>query len=61
MEELTTKMHAEFIEGEINEFDLRVMGVYACISRGEGKEESLKKYELTSKEYDENIDRVLTV
>lgn len=39
--------------------DTKVMGVFGAIRRGATKEEALKKYGLTEKEYDDNIDRVL--
>ena len=60
MEELTTKMHSELIGHEINDFDLRVMGVYGAVGRGEKFETALKKYNLTEKQYKANIDRVLS-
>lgn len=61
MDELTTKMHAEFLGDEISEFDLRVMDVRGQISRGFDKAKALKENGLTEKEYDDNIERVLTV
>lgn len=39
--------------------DTKVMGVFGAIRRGTTKEEALKKYGLTEKGYDDNIDRVL--
>ncbi len=59
-EELTTAMHQELIGGEIADLDLRVMAVFGSIRRGEDKQESLRKYDLTEAEYDSNIDRVLS-
>lgn len=44
---------------EIGVADTKVMGVYGALRRGATKEEALRKYELTEKEYDDNIDRVL--
>lgn len=53
-------MHQELIGGEIADLDLRVMAVFGAIRRGEDKQESLRKYNLTEAEYDSNIDRVLS-
>lgn len=58
-EELTTKMHAEFIGDEINDFDLRIMAVYGAVARGEILSQALCKYSLTDEEYNHNIERVL--
>lgn len=44
---------------EIGVTDTKVMGVFGAMRRGATKEEALKKYGLTEKEYDDNIDRVL--
>lgn len=44
---------------DIGVADTKVMGVFGAIRRGATKEEALKKYCLTEKEYDDNIDRVL--
>ena len=44
---------------DIGVLDTKVMGVFGAIRRGLCKEEALKKYELSEKDYDENIDRVL--
>ena len=44
---------------EVGVIDTKVMGVFGAIRRGATKEEALKKYGLTEKEYDDNIDRVL--
>jgi hypothetical protein len=59
-EELTTKMHAEFIGDEIPDLDLKIMAVYGAMARGVKKESALREYGLTDKEYRENIDRVLS-
>lgn len=59
-EELTTEMHAEFMDGEISMNDMKIMGVYGAISRGISKTEALKKYGLTEEEYCANIERVLS-
>lgn len=44
---------------EIGVTDTKVMGVFGAMHRGATKEEALKKYGLTEKKYDDNIDRVL--
>lgn len=44
---------------EVGVYDTKVMGVFGAMRRGATKEEALKKYGLTEKEYDDNIDRVL--
>lgn len=44
---------------EVGVTDTKVMGVFGAIRHGATKEEALKKYGLTEKEYDDNIDRVL--
>jgi uncharacterized protein YkwD len=58
-EELTTAMHAEFMEGEISAKDMKIMGVYGAIGAGSSKSDALKKYGISEKEYNENIKRVL--
>lgn len=59
MDELTTAMHEELIGGEIPHFDLQVMAVYGAIRRGLAKEQALEKYNISEKEYEANIHRVL--
>lgn len=49
----------ELMADEVGVFDTKVMGVFGAMRRGATKEEALKKYGLTEKEYDDNIDRVL--
>lgn len=44
---------------EIGIIDTKIMGVYGAMRRGATKEEALRKYDLSEKVYDENIDRVL--
>ncbi len=44
---------------DIGVLDTKVMGVFGAMRRGHSKEEALKKYDLSEKDYDENIDRVL--
>jgi hypothetical protein len=50
-EELTTAMHAEFMEGEISAHDMKIMGVYGAIGAGSSKSDALKKYGISEKEY----------
>lgn len=47
------------VADDIGVADTKVMGVFGAIRRGVTKEEALKKYGLSEKEYDDNIDRVL--
>ncbi len=58
-DELTTEMHAEFMEGEMNAFEMRVFGAFAQINNGIPKKKAFERYKLTEKEYNDNIDRVL--
>ena len=58
-EELTTLMHSEFIGDEISLGDLKILGVYGAIRRGLTKNEALREYDISEKEYDQNIERVL--
>lgn len=58
-EELTTAMHSEFMEGEISQFDMRVMGVYGATVRGVPLADALAKYKMTAAVYLANVDRVL--
>ena len=44
---------------EIGIIDTKIMGVYGAMHRGATKEEALRKYDLSEKVYDENIDRVI--
>ncbi len=56
-DELTTLMHAEFMEGEISELQLRCLAAWAQMERGgKSKDEALLANGLTEKEYDENIE-----
>lgn len=59
-EELTTRMHFEFLGEEISEFDLSIMSVYGAIQRGLTKEEALKSNGVTEEDYDANVERVLS-
>lgn len=59
-EELTTAMHSEFMEGEVNRFDMKIMGVYGATNRGVALEDALRQYGLTKNQYEENVDRVLS-
>ncbi|MDH6342903.1 hypothetical protein M2480_001442 [Parabacteroides sp. PFB2-12] len=58
-EELTTAMHSEFIDHEISEFDLRIMGVYGAIARGVKRKDAFLEYSLSESEYEKHICRVL--
>lgn len=60
-EELTTKMHAEFIGDEIPALDLRVMSVYgAVVGRSVRLSDALKQDDLTEEQYRANLDWVLS-
>lgn len=59
-EELTTEMHSEFLGKEIPNLDLKVMGVYGAVARGVSLTDALKRYEITRKQYEQNVDRVLS-
>lgn len=52
-------MHSEFIGDEIPLGDLKILGVYGAIRRGLTKTEALREYDISEKEYDQNIERVL--
>ena len=52
-------MHSEFMEGEISQFDMRVMGVYGATVRGVPLADALAKYKMTAAVYLANVDRVL--
>jgi hypothetical protein len=58
-DELTTAMHSELMEDFISEQDMKIMGVYGAMNRGIPKEEALKSYGISEKEYSDNIKRVL--
>jgi len=59
-EELTTKMHAEFLGDEISDQELNVMGVYGALRRGVPIDEALKKYGLTQDEYNKGVEKYLS-
>lgn len=59
-DELTAEMHYELIGCEMSDFDFRIMAACAAIWRGVPKAESLRKNNLTEREYDDNIERVLS-
>ena len=50
-------LHGDMLD--IPEFDLRVMAAYGDIKRGISRRNALKKFNLTEKEYTENLHRVL--
>ena len=59
-DELTAKMHYEFLADlGVDKKDFFIFAASGDIKRGIPKEEALKMYDLTEKEYDENIERVL--
>lgn len=60
MEELTTKMHSEFLGDEISNLDIKVMGVYGAVNRGVSLKDALKEYKISEREYNLNLDRVLS-
>ena len=57
-DELTTLMHAEFFDDPQERLEILVMGAACCISRGENKEDVLKKHRITEKEYNETFKRI---
>ena len=59
-DEFTTAMHEELLGDEFSHLDLQVMAVFGAIRRGVSKKEALKEQGLSEKEYDENIERVLS-
>ena len=44
---------------DIGVLDTKVMGVFGAMRCGLTKEQALEKYDLTEKEYDDNVDRVM--
>ena len=59
-EELTTEMHYEFLKDNgVQKKDLSILAVYGAIQRGVSKSEALKRYNISEKDYDKNIDKVL--
>lgn len=57
-DELTTAMHAEFMECEMSAFDLTILAVGGAMARGLTKGEALAKYNMDEATYDANKDRV---
>jgi len=53
-DELTTKMHGEFLDKEISSKELKIMGVYGAISRGVSIEDALKRYSLSLVDYNKS-------
>ena len=49
-EELTTKMHFDFFEGE-ELLEMKALAVYANLEKGKELNNLLKEYELTLEEY----------
>lgn len=58
-EELTTAMHAEFMEGEMSPRDLAIMGCSAAVKRLRSLSAALKEYGLTKDEFLRELPRVL--
>ena len=59
-EELTTKMHSEFMENEESANDMKIMGVYSSMYRNKSLKKALEEYKSVSKEaFVKNIVRVL--
>ena len=46
-EELTTKMHKEFLGDRVSDFDLRVAAVYGAMNRGVSQRAALMENKLT--------------
>lgn len=44
---------------DIGVSDTKIMGAYGAMARGMSKEGALKKYGLSEKDYDNNVERVL--
>jgi hypothetical protein len=60
-EELTTLMHSEFLEGEVERDDLLVMAAYSQVMRkGISIEEACKNNGISVKYFKENVDRVMS-
>lgn len=59
-DEFNTWDHIKMLEGEIPEFDVRVMAVYGAIRRGVQYEDALAEYDLSSEQYKKNIERCLS-
>ncbi len=58
-DELTTLMHAEFMEGEISPLQLHCLDAWVRLRKGEPKQQALDANNLTEEEYDANIDAAL--
>ena len=59
-EELTSEMHGEFMCATMSKEDYNVMCAFAAIRGGKTKKEALKRFGLTEKFYDANVDRDLS-
>lgn len=53
-------IHFELLSSEINETDLKMLGVYGAMARGLSKIKAFQKCQIDEDYYDLNIDRVLT-
>ena len=58
-EELTTAMHAEFMEDEMSPRDLAIMGCSAAVKRLRSLSAALKEYGLTKDEFLRELPRAL--
>ena len=58
-DELTTVMHAEFLEGEVSPTDLAVYAVFGAIRRGADKADACRDHGISVEYYDANIEQVL--
>lgn len=59
-EELTTKMHAEFLGDEVTDLELKVMGVYGAVNRKVPLDDALKEYGLSKEQYEEGVEKFLS-
>ncbi len=46
------------VDDEISPFDMRILGAYGLICQGRSKQWALRKYHLTTREYDDSLERV---
>ena len=58
-EELTTAMHAEFMEGEMSARDLAIVGCSAAVERLRSLSAALKEYGLNKDEFIRELPRAL--
>lgn len=53
MEELSTRMHAEFFGDEYTKEEWAAMGVFGAVNRGVSLEDALAEYKITEARYKE--------